>query len=259
MTHPAGGITWSSPPASLDLSRSDVHVWRAGLDAPDSMVESLARSLAEDERRRAARFRLARDRRRFTVGRGLLREILARYLDRDPRALRFVASALGKPSLVPESGGEGRAPDLRFNLSHSGEIALCAVALGREVGVDVEQVRADMATDALAERVFSSRELAALRSLEGTARAEAFFRCWTRKEAYVKARGAGLALSLQSFEVSFGPGEPPALLGNVTDPDETQRWTLLELAAGPGYAAALAVEGRELRLRCWQWDEGPRS
>jgi 4'-phosphopantetheinyl transferase len=227
-----------------------VHVWRASLRRPASDIHELRSLLSEDERDRAAKFHFARDRDDFTVARAALRVILGGYLGLPPGRLRFSYTSYGKPSL-DESAGVG-AP--RFNLSHAGGVALYAVAHGREVGVDVEQVRDDMACRDVAERFFSRREVAALCALPQGAQTRAFFDCWTRKEAYVKARGEGLSMPLDSFDVSLSPGEPAALLDTRGDAREASRWSLRELSPGPGYVAAVAVEGDGWRLRCWRWD-----
>jgi 4'-phosphopantetheinyl transferase len=173
--------------------------------------------------------------------------VLALYTETEPARLRFAYGPQGKPSLQSDEAGD---TSLRFNLAHSHDLALLAVARGREVGVDVEHVRADFASDEVAGHFFSPRETAALRAVPDEAeRARAFFRCWTRKEAYVKARGEGLSLPLDGFTVSLAAGEPAALLGCDADARETQRWTLINLEPGDGYAAAAAVEGTGWRLR----------
>jgi len=214
-------------------------------------VRGLLRTLTLDERARARRFRFPRDRDRFIVARGVLRAILGRYLGVDPGRLRFRYSPYGKPALAGPFEDEG----IRFNLAHSQGIALYAVSRGREVGIDVEYVRADLADERIAERFFSPREVATLRAVPAEQRREAFFHCWTRKEAYVKARGEGLSLPLDQFDVSLAPGEPAALLSTPGDPPEVTRWSLQALNPGPGYVAALAVEGNGWRLRCWQWTD----
>ncbi len=241
--------SWPPPPAHLTLAEDEVHVWRAHLDLAPAQVRELLRTLTPDERARARRFRFRRDRDRFIVARGVLRAILGRYLGVDPGRLRFRYSPYGKPALADEFEDEG----IRFNLAHSQGIALYAVSRGRDVGVDVEYVRADLADERIAERFFSPREVAMLRAVPAEQRREAFFHCWTRKEAYVKARGEGLSLPLDQFDVSLAPGEPAALLSTPGDPPEVTRWSLRALDPGPGYIAALAVEGNGWRLRCWQW------
>jgi 4'-phosphopantetheinyl transferase len=242
---------WLSPPAELTLSTDDVHVWRASLDQPATYVRQLAQILCPDERERAGRFYYDRHRRRFIVRRGLLRMILGRYLGLKPGQLRFRHGPGGKPALLPppDEGGEA----LRFNLSHSQELALFAVTRGRELGVDLEYIRPIVAVEQIVAHFFSDRENEAFSALPPNRQLEAFFNCWTRKEAYVKARGGGLALSLKQFAVSLAPGEPAALSCTGGDPREVAGWSLRALKPGPGYVAALAVEGHDWRLTCWQW------
>ncbi len=241
--------TWSFPPKNLTLGNDEVHVWRAALNVQASHVQCLRRTLTADERSRAERFHFQKDREHFIVARGLLRAILGRYLDVEPSQLRFSYSPYGKPSLARESG----SGDLCFNVSHADGLALYAVTRGRQLGVDIERVRADLADEQVAERFFSQQELAELRTFSGSMRSQAFFNCWTRKEAYIKARGEGLSLPLDQFDVSLAPGGPAALLSTAGNPQEAFRWSLRELNPGSGYVAALAAEGDDWQLKCWQW------
>ena len=247
MTNPTH--LWHPPPAELTLSRAEVHVWRADLDPSASCVERLQYILSADELQRAARFHFPQDRRRFTVARGVLRDILGRYLGVPPSALGFRYNAYGKPALADVADEEG----LRFNISHSDEMALFAVTCGREVGVDIEHLRTAIACEDIAEHFFSARERAGLRALPAEVKHRAFFNCWTRKEAYIKAHGEGLSLPLDQFDVSLAPGEPAALLATRSDPREALRWSLRVLTPGPDYVAAVAVEGQGWNLTCWQW------
>lgn len=242
---------WAIPPPYLLATSAEVHVWRASLRVPIGRVRDLERTLATDERARANRFVRERDRDQFVVSRGVLRAILGRYLGQNPCHLRFDYSPFGKPMLSADSG----LANIRFNVSHSGDIALYAVTSGREIGVDIERIRTDFGTEDIAQRFFSRREIAALRGLPAPCRLEAFFACWTRKEAYLKARGDGLSLPLDGFDVSLAPGHPAALLGVHDDAAEAARWSLRELFPGPDHVAALAVEGHGWRLHCWQWLE----
>lgn len=240
---------WRPPPTALTVERCEVHVWRAALETTAGCVEGLRQSLSADERVRAARFCFQRDRERFIVARGLLRAILSRYLGMDPGELQFCYSAHGKPGLIGDAG----ADRLCFNLSHSDGRVLYAITRGREIGVDLERIRDDLAEGEIAARFFSSREAAVLTALPPERRTIAFFHCWTRKEAYIKAKGQGLFISLNQFEVSLAPGEPAALLSTEWDPQEAGRWSLRALSPGPGYVAAVAVEGDQWCLRCWDW------
>ena len=241
--------SWRPPPTTFELQNDEVHVWRAALDPPAGQVWGLWTLLSADERRTAERFHFQTHRSRYIIGRGLLRTILSRYLNRAPGRLRFCYGPYGKPALVEAYGEEV----LCFNVSHSRDLALFAVTRSRALGVDIEHVASDLAGQQLAERFFSPREVAALRTLPVHLRQEAFFTCWTRKEAYLKARGEGLMLALEQFDVSLVPGEPAALLNTQEGSQEASRWSLQDLFPGPGYVAALAVEGHEWRLTCWQW------
>jgi 4'-phosphopantetheinyl transferase len=208
-------------------------------------------TLDDDERSRAARFYFSRDRDRFVVARGVLRALLGRYLNRAPESLAFSYSTHGKPALVSEPG----ADPICFNLSHSHGAALYAVTRSCEVGIDLEFIRCDLEAEQIAERFFSPNEIVALRALPPSLKRYAFFLCWTRKEAYIKARGEGLSMSLDQFDVSLTPGEPAALLSTNPDSDEALRWFLRNLTPAPGYAAALAIRGRDRTLSCWQWPQ----
>src|SRR5713226_2658116 len=240
---------WSPPPETLFLGDDEVHVWKASLKPESPSVHSLIQTLSPDERARADRFHFQKDRECFIVARGLLRIILGRYLNMEPSCLQFCYNPYGKPALANESDGNG----LRFNLSHSDGLALYAITRGREIGVDLEHIRPDLADGKLAERFFSPAEVKVLRSLPASSQPVGFFNCWTRKEAYIKARGKGLSLPLDQFDVSVVPGEPAALLRVNGDPNETSRWDLHELVPASGYVAALAVEGHDWQLKCWQW------
>jgi 4'-phosphopantetheinyl transferase len=238
---------WLTPPNDLVLRKDEVHVWRASLHFGPADVESFRQTLSPDEISKAERFYFEEDRRHFIAARGLLRTILGRYLETDPSCLRFWYQLYGKPALVGEN-----CKTYSFNLSHSHGLLLLAITRGREIGIDVEWVRAESAGQEIAERFFAPNEVAKLSSLPKAQKDEAFFRCWTRKEAYVKAKGEGLTIPLDQFEVSLSPGEPAKLL-HIASSGESCDWYLEELHPGPGYIAALAVRERGLQLQCWQW------
>src|SRR6266498_958158 len=223
------------------LGPEDVHVWQASLH--DRLMQHVAHFLSEDERERANKFRFYRDRNRFIIGRGLLRAILASYVGIAPQDLKFSYSDKGKPALA------GITNTTRFNLAHSCEMAVYAVSLNRELGIDLEFLRDELADENVARRFFSPREVSTLFSIPVEKRKEAFFTCWTRKEAYIKARGEGLSMPLQNFDVAFEPGEPAALVRNHVDAKENLRWSMKALDVPPGYAAALVVEGQGWQLK----------
>ena len=241
--------SWKFPPEHVPLVENEVHVWRASLEAPLSTIYDLQSILSEEEVRRAMQFHFEKDRLHWIVAHGILRRLLGQYLDIDPHKVRFMINAYGKPFTVyPPHGSR-----LQFNLSHSADLALFAVAYDRRVGVDVEYMRASVNCEALAQYHFSANECAALLTLPAAVRQEAFFHCWSRKEAYVKARGEGLSIPLGQFDVSLAPGEPAALLESRENPQATEQWSLRALAPGGRYAGAVVVEGTGWQLSCWQW------
>ena len=218
-----------------------IHVWALSLKAFDDVA--LPATLSEEERDRAARFHFEIDRRRFAVTRTCLRLLLAKYTQEDASRLEFCYAEYGKPSL------SAPATDVRFNVSHSHDLALLAFTRGREIGVDVEYVRPEVEIESLAQRFFSLQEGAAIRSLSEDAKVKAFFHCWTCKEAFLKAKGFGLSVPLDSFDVSVNSDRPAALLATRPAPRDRDHWSIWTLTVAVGYAAAVVSE------RC---DEAPR-
>jgi len=239
------------PPDPFTLQAGEVHVWRVELDPSAEILDALRRTLGPDELRRADRYRADRHRQWFTAGRGFLRAVLGGYLGQGPDSVAFAYGTYGKPELATESSG------LRFNLAHTHSLGLCALTIGRAVGVDVERVRAMTEAERIIGRYFSAAEQAEFLALPDPERLAAFFRGWARKEAYLKAIGTGLATQLDAFDVTLGPDRPAELLRVGDDPAEAGRWSLHDLDAGPGYAAALAAAGPVSRvvMRRWVWAE----
>ena len=238
---------WKAAPDALRLTEDQVHVWCAPLG--QWSAERLFGVLVHDERTRAARYRFERDRRRFVAGRGLLRVLLGRYLDIAPERVDIRYEAAGRPYVI--------APEpIQFSLAHTTELVLYAFARHRPIGIDIEQVR-DL-PDALrvAERFFSPNESAALRALPAVRQAEGFLNCWTRKEAYLKARGEGLTAAPDRFDVSLEPGVPPRLLRVEGDPEEQRRWSLRALEGIANHVSAICVGGHDWRLSCWDLSDG---
>ena len=242
-------ILWPLPPADLTLLNHQIHVWAARLDLLPVDLDELNSSLAPSECERAARFRFDLHRNRFIAGRGLLRAVLGRYLKTNPARLEFDYSATGKPAL---SGGAAGVR-IGFNLAHSEDLAVLAVMLGQDVGIDVEWVRPIPDAEQLVARFFSSRENAAFQALPEAQREVAFFNLWTRKEAWLKATGEGIAGSLKRVEVSFLAGEPARLIKIEDSQEEAARWRLIELNPALGFAAALACPAGEIEVNCWRW------
>lgn len=238
MTNSLGGLTSDA-----------LHVWRILLRQSEDVVHTLQEYLSMDEARRADRYRRERDRTRYVVAHGSLRELLADYTSQTPRNISFGHTATGKPFLIDDQG-ERR---LRFNLSHAGEWAIVALAASMEVGIDIEQIDSDVSVEAVAERFFSLSEFEALREVPSEQRTGAFFTAWTRKEAYVKARGEGIADRLRHFSVSIAPEQIPILLTDSIDAHAALHWKIYDLDIAPGYAAAIAAEGATHRLRTMRW------
>lgn len=222
----------------LELSADVVNLWRTWLDLPADDCARFFQTLSNDERERAEHFHFPSDRIRFVVGRGFLRALLARYVDIPPGDLCFRYGRFGKPVLAA-----AEPQGIQFNVSHSHGLAVYAVTRQRAVGIDVEYIRHIPDMEQVAERFFAASEVVALRSVAREKLAEAFFNCWTRKEAMVKACGDGLTMPLDSFTVSLAPGEPARLLSSGSNGLAASCWQLEKLNLAPGYVGALAVEG----------------
>jgi 4'-phosphopantetheinyl transferase len=236
---------WATPRKNLALPEDEIHVWRVSLRALErAVLERLETTLSPEEKSRADRFHFSRDRDCFVGSHGILRELLGNYLQRPATELEFCYGPQDKPELRTND----RVSPIHFNLSHSQGLAVYAFSRGREVGIDVEMIRPDFAGEEIAERYFSGIELAELRALPSELRAEGFFLCWTRKEAYVKARGAGLQIPLGSFNVSLTPGQPEKL-----ESSDSSRWSLYSLQPAPRYVGAVVGEGKNWHLLNWEW------
>ena len=235
------------------LPDDEAHIWRAPLDLAPSQVDHLKSSLSIDERKRADRFVFLKDRRRFIVGRGRLRTILARYLDAQPAQLQFCLGMYGKPSLATVSG----EPELRFNLSHSRGLALYAVSRSCEIGIDLERIRTDFDCRHLAERFLSPGENVVLDGIPSNLKHEIFLAYWTCKEAYAKATGLGLSLPLDQIDVTTAVVRLIGRLNSKSNQEKSDTWSLLNFRPGSGYIASLAIEGLHRRLNYWQWASRP--
>lgn len=243
---------WQPMQHAQVLHDNEVHLWRACTDQPDPVLHMLAQTLSNDERSRSERYYIERDRQRFIASRGILRMILSSYLQTSPGSIKFRYSKYGKP-LLDEAIGIN---NLNFNISHSAGLAIIAIVLTKAIGVDLEKIRPVPEAEQIVRKLFSQNECEIFCELSETAKLEAFFNCWTRKEAYIKARGRGLSLALDQFAVSFAPGEPARLLCVEKDLIDTTRWSISAFTPASGYAAALAVQGCGLGINYWSWGLG---
>lgn len=242
-------ISLEDLPHPLDLKNLEVHVWQSKLDLPIECIEKLARSLSADELVRAKRFRFEQHQHRFIASRGILRAILASYLNADPAQLRFAYSPQGKPTLDAFSQPFVRYPTLSFNLTHSEGLALYAVTIDRLIGIDLEYLPPPREVNELAKRFFLPKEYNTICSFPPEQQQAVFLQIWTYKEAYLKATGEGL-MGLKQVEVSFPPADTnaPVTLTVHNAPQAPLDWQPAQLHPHPDYVAALVVEGREWQL-----------
>lgn len=219
---------WLSPPEDLVLGKDEVHVWRASLKLTAPELNGLQELLSDDEIKRAGNYHFQKDRDNFIASRGVLRVILAKYLQRAPEKLYFCYGSHGKPMLAEQTGEK----TISFNVAHSNGLALYAVASQMEVGIDLEYIRSDQTAEVIAKQFFSQKEIVALNALTGEARQKAFYTFWTRREACLKARGVGLAFNLRKADVQ-----------------NDDNLSVSNLDVESDYAAALALKGRNYNIK----------
>jgi 4'-phosphopantetheinyl transferase len=230
------------------LASGEIHIWYASLDRPVYRFQEL---LSQDERDRARRFIFEQDRNHYIVSRGILRMLLGRYLGIKPDQVHFNYGSNAKPILAGTYDGI----EINFNLSHSEEMAVYAFNSDHEIGIDIEKIRDIPDMEQIFERFFSPRENEVFHILSEGKRKEAFFNCWTRKEAFIKATGDGLSRPLNGFDVSMVPGEPARLLAIEGYSEEVSQWFLQDMKGIPEYAAALAIKSTCHNIRSWQWSD----
>lgn len=240
----------NAPLPSQSLNYPEVHIWHASLEQAGEACHGLRAILSEEELKRAERFHFDRHRWHFVAGRGILRHLLSLYTGIEPGHLQLAYTRNGKPFLPGMDGASG----IRFNLSHSGGMAVYAFTRGREVGIDIEHQQPIDDMDRIAERNFTEKEYTTLRTLPEGERLEAFYLCWTRKEAFIKAIGEGISYPLQQFDVTLIPGEPARLLSVDGSLEKARRWSMQNLTIAEGYAAALVIEGSDYTFTQRRWE-----
>lgn len=239
-------LVWTRPESFPTLSKGEVHVWHAVLDEEESCIESCFALLSPDEKARAARLVFANHRARFITFRGILRRLLGHYTQIAPESLTFEYSDYGKPAL-------NACHSLSFNLSHSENQAVYAFGLNRRLGIDLEKHDEQVEKLTIANRFFSPNETAVLAKVPEDKQTRAFYACWTRKEAFIKAIGAGLSCPLDAFEVSFLPGEPAALLRLELPGEQRENWRLVDISPDEKFSAAIATDKAISTLRAFTW------
>ena len=244
-----GKHEWFTPASSPDLAVGQVHIWRISLKQPETVCQILSDSLTSDEIARADRFRFDDGRRRFVVGRGILRSILAGYLETKPQEIRFQYGPQGKPSLEKMYENAG----LNFNLAHTRDLVVCACTRQCEIGVDVEHIHPVDEIDRIARRIFSEGDYLAWNHLPDELRLTAFYRCWTQKEALIKALGYGLSQPMSQLSVSMLSDEPASLISLSGDREHASDWSLHSFVPETGTIAAFALKTRHWHLAYFVW------
>ncbi len=246
---------WQSASATEsvpDLLTSEVHIWRSRVDLPHRQVQALSSVLSREEKSKAHRFVFDRDRARYIVSHGVLRQVLSGYLSVEPHQLTFRAREAGRPEL----SGEFEGSAVRFNLSHSRNMALLAFTRVLEVGVDIEFMAPLPNVEALAAKHFSEKELKRLRSSPRQQKMEVFYSCWTRREACLKASGDGFRVPMKTVEVFSAPKDTLGSVPADNDPNELKLFKLVTLYPEANYISAIAAEGRGWDLRLFDYRAG---
>ena len=237
----------------FDLKENKVHIWGVESNKMDALADQFKKTLSDDERKRAEHFYFDYLRKSFIISHGALRTILSYYISTKPEQVKFRFGEHGKPYLDWDS-----PLDVRFNITHSRELTLIAITLGRELGIDLEAIRPIRDLERLAERFFSPDENSTLQTVPVHQRLEAFFNCWTLKEAYIKATGEGFSRPFRTFDVAFLPRDSARIVNVAGSPKESERWSLIEFSPAGGYIAALAIEASdstEIELRISEWSK----
>ena len=219
------------------LEHNQIHILKVNINKSELDLSSIfSKVLSEDEKQRATRLRSEKDRKRFVVSRGLLRENLGRYMDTNPADISFKYNRHGKPAINDDLN----SANIKFNVSHSRDLAIYAVCLNKEIGVDVEYIRDVGSADKIIERFFTEDEKRYYYSLPEDSKRHAFFTLWTRKEAYSKARGMGIGLPLKDFDLNLVP--------NNQNRENKSKWSLIDFDIDKDYLAALATEGTNMEI-----------
>lgn len=236
---------WQKTSEHIGLSLSQIHIWRASLDVDIDAEKAFWKTLSEKERERAERFRFPIHRTQFIAGRGILRKLLGQYLRQAPETIEFEYGEQGKPFLAKANQ---RSSDLNFNISHSNGFAVFAFAQKMMFGIDLELIDPNIEFEVIAPRFFSKNEATTLFSLPVEKQPQAFFNCWTRKEAFIKACGGGLSMPLEQFEMTLLPEDLPKLLAIDWSQEEVVDWSVFSFLPEKNMVGALAVKAKKAEV-----------
>lgn len=240
---------WQIPDINITLQDNEAHLWLVNINKSFRDLDYYTALLSPEEKKRSGRFHFSRDKNRNIITYAVLRLLISNYINIDPAQVMYKYNQYNKPEVANRKNS-----GLGFNLSHSGNYIIYAFSLRREVGIDIEQKREINYADSIVKRFCSEKEKTEYFSFPPEQRNEIFLCCWTRKEAYIKARGEGLNFQLNNFTVSLNPADPPALLDVSDEPFEKQKWSLYDIEVHNGYYSTLAAEGKNLILRFFKWD-----
>ena len=241
-------IVWKLPPQHLTLLNSHVHIWKANISPSQRVCHYCEKLLSPDEHARAQQFKFRQHQQAFITARGILRLILSRYLHTSPQSLTFEQGPHGKPALTFPS-----TPPILFNVSHSHHLALYAVTLENEVGIDIEYHRLTLNLPALIQRICSPQEKMILTALSAAEQKKGFFTCWTQKEAYVKAIGKGITIPLETITVLFSQSNSEERRDLGDEKQDISTWSISEISVDSDYSAALAIQNTDSTNSYWEW------
>ncbi len=229
------------------LPEKTIHIWHCNFDYNRDKITKYSALLSKDEQQKASRFKFKKDEDCYIITRGILRLLLASYLKVEVKEIAFKYTSFGKPLLAMES-------QLKFNVSHSGDLAAFAFCHETEVGIDIEKIKTNFDVLELAQNFFSKNEIIALEKQPKEEQVKAFYRCWTRKESFIKAEGSGLSFPLNKFTVSLNTDYEASLLETHWDSAEKENWRLFSFLPGDSYIGALAVRNKFATINYFNWD-----
>ncbi|MBN2040683.1 MAG: 4'-phosphopantetheinyl transferase superfamily protein [Spirochaetes bacterium] len=239
---------WKTPEMPAILKGNEAHIWLVEINKQVRELDYYASILTSDEKKRSSRFVFEKDRNRDIINRAVLRLLLSKYIKIDPGRINYNYNKFNKPELSHPVNNE-----LKFNLSHSGNLIIYAFSLRREIGIDIEKKRELNDADGIISRFCSEQEKSEYFSYPAEERGNIFISCWTRKEAYIKARGEGLAFPLNNFTMTLAPDKSPALMHVKDEKAEEKRWSFYNIIVPDDYNSTLAIEGNNIKLLYYKW------